>query len=54
MAQVIQKAAGFLQSFIAYPPSQNPASFSIDDIAENVKAKIQMNQQQKQSGLKKK
>lgn len=54
MAQGIQKAAGFLESFIAYPPSQNPASFSIDDIAENVKAKIQMNQQQKQSGLKKK
>jgi len=53
MAQGIQKAAGFLESFIAYPPSQKPASFSIDDISETVKAKIQMNQQQQQSGAKK-
>lgn len=54
MAQGIQRAAGFLQSFIAYPPSQKPASFSIDDIAESVKAKIQMNEQQQKSGAKKK
>ncbi|MFG4000827.1 arylsulfatase [Flavobacterium aquidurense] len=54
MAQGIQRAAGFLQSFIAYPPSQKPASFSIDDIAKSVKAKIQMNEQQQKSGAKKK
>nr|WP_198999452.1 arylsulfatase [Flavobacterium sp. ASV13] len=46
MAQGIQRAAGFLESFIAYPPSQKPASFSIDNIVENVKAKIEMNQRQ--------
>ena len=30
------KAAAFLQTFIAYPPSQEPASFSIDQIRAQV------------------
>lgn len=42
VAQGIQKGAVFLESFVAYPPSQDPASFSIDDISERVKDKIRM------------
>ncbi|MCY1419509.1 hypothetical protein D9M71_350990 [compost metagenome] len=34
------KAAKFLQTFVAYPPSQRPASFSIDQIRADVDAKI--------------
>ncbi|QRY66283.1 arylsulfatase (plasmid) [Ensifer sp. PDNC004] len=36
----VQKAAMFLETFIEYPPSQKPASFSIDQIEEGVHAKI--------------
>jgi arylsulfatase len=36
----ITKAAAFLQTFIEYPPSQIPASFSIDQIEGAVKKKI--------------
>ena len=40
--------AGFLQTFVEYPPSQPPASFSIDQIEDGVKKKIaQMQQTQK-------
>lgn len=35
-----RRAALFLQTFIEYPPSQPPASFSIDQIEEGVKKKI--------------
>ncbi|MNR19482.1 Sulfatase [compost metagenome] len=34
------KAAKFLQTFVEYPPSQRPASFSIDQIRADVDAKI--------------
>jgi hypothetical protein len=34
------KAAKFLETFVAYPPSQKAPSFSVDQIVENVKAKI--------------
>jgi len=34
------KAAEFLQSFVEYPPSQEPASFSIDQIERDVHAQI--------------
>ena len=30
----------FLQTFVEYPPSQEPASFTIDQIARDVERKI--------------
>lgn len=39
--QVTQKAAKFLQIFVDYPPSQRPASFSIDQIQSDVDKKIE-------------
>ncbi|HEY6980753.1 arylsulfatase [Reyranella sp.] len=36
-------AAMFLQTFVEYPPSQEQASFSIDQIARDVEAKIKAN-----------
>jgi arylsulfatase len=38
--QGVQTAAGFLQTFVDYPPSQRPASFSIDQIRRSVDKKI--------------
>jgi arylsulfatase len=35
-----RRSAKFLQTFVDYPPSQRPASFSIDQIREAVDAKI--------------
>ncbi len=40
VAQLTMHAAGFLESFVEYPPSQEPASFSIDQIARDVEEKI--------------
>ena len=53
VAEGIQKAAVFLESFVAYPPSQDPASFSIDAISGRVKEKIKMLQAQQQNTLRK-
>ncbi|WP_336334509.1 arylsulfatase [Pseudomonas putida] len=39
--QGTQKAARFLQTFVDYPPSQRPASFSIDQIQSAVEKKIE-------------
>ncbi|MDD0995063.1 arylsulfatase [Pseudomonas sp. TNT2022 ID1044] len=36
-----RKAAAFLQTFVDYPPSQRPASFSIDQIRADVDKKIE-------------
>ncbi|MFL8991100.1 arylsulfatase [Pseudomonas sp. QLc11A] len=41
MAAGVAKAARFLQTFIEYPPSQKPASFSVDQIRAAVDAKIE-------------
>ncbi|MGY4404014.1 arylsulfatase [Bradyrhizobium sp. USDA 3315] len=41
--QLTTHAAVFLQTFIEYPPSQEQASFSIDQIARDVEAKIKAN-----------
>jgi arylsulfatase len=41
MAAGVAKAARFLQTFVEYPPSQKPASFSIDQIRAAVDAKIE-------------
>lgn len=43
VAQGTMKAAAFLQTFIEYPPSQEPASFSIDEIERDVEQKIKEN-----------
>lgn len=43
IAQITIHAAQFLETFIEYPPSQEPASFSIDQIARNVEAAIKEN-----------
>ena len=36
-------AAEFLETFVEYPPSQEPASFTIDQIAKDVEARIKAN-----------
>jgi arylsulfatase len=41
LATGVAKAAGFLQTFIEYPPSQKPASSSIDQIRAAVDTKIE-------------
>ena len=52
-----RRAAAFLQTFVTYPPSQLPASFTIDQAVEDVKGKvkaaIQRQQQQAQAAQKK-
>jgi arylsulfatase len=35
------KASAFLETFVAYPPSQRPASFSIDQVQERVNKSIE-------------
>jgi arylsulfatase A-like enzyme len=37
----VMKAAAFLQTFVDYPPSQTPASFSIDQIRKSVDDQIE-------------
>jgi arylsulfatase len=39
-AKAVAKSAAFLQTFAEYPPSQRPASFSIDQIRRRVDKKI--------------
>lgn len=41
------KAGAFLQTFVEYPPSQEPASFSIDQIERDVHAKIKAKESEK-------
>ncbi|WP_439668838.1 Arylsulfatase A or related enzyme [Cupriavidus necator] len=41
------KAAAFLQTFVNYPPSQRPASFSIDQVREQVDKKIEESMKKK-------
>ncbi|KYH01816.1 arylsulfatase [Bradyrhizobium sp. DOA1] len=43
VAQITAHAAVFLQTFVEYPPSQEPATFSIDQVAREVDAKIKAN-----------
>lgn len=48
LMQATRKAATFLQTFVDYPPSQRPASFSIDQIRADVNKKIEEKMNQKQ------
>jgi len=41
--QITMHAAAFLETFVEYPPSQKQASFSIDQIAQDVEEKIKAN-----------
>jgi arylsulfatase A-like enzyme len=41
--QITMHAAAFLETFVEYPPSQEQASFSIDQIARDVEEKIKAN-----------
>ena len=41
--QITSQAAALLNTFVEYPPSQEQASFSIDQIARDVEAKIKEN-----------
>jgi arylsulfatase len=43
----VMKSAAFLETFVEYPPSQPPASFSVDQIMESVKKRIDEKQQQR-------
>ncbi len=43
------RSAAFLQTFVAYPPSQTPASFSVDQIRKDVDEKIK--EEQKKRGI---
>jgi arylsulfatase len=43
----VMKTAAFLETFVEYPPSQPPASFSVDQIVESVKKRIEQQQQQR-------
>ena len=40
MGWITFHAADFLESFVGYPPSQAPASFTIDQVAKDVEEKI--------------
>jgi arylsulfatase len=43
----VMKSAAFLETFVEYPPSQPPASFSIDQIMESVKKRIEQEKQKR-------
>ena len=40
LAYGVMHTSGFLETFVEYPPSQPPASFSVDQIVEDVKKRI--------------
>jgi arylsulfatase len=46
-ADAVSRAAVFLESFVEYPPSQPPASFSVDHIVEDVKKRIEQKLQKR-------
>lgn len=43
----VMKTAEFLETFVDYPPSQLPASFSIDQIEKSVEERSKAKMQQK-------
>jgi len=43
MADMTIHAAKFLETFVEYPPSQAPASFSLDQVERDVEKKIEEN-----------
>jgi len=47
VADGTRRAAEFLHSFIEYPPSQMPASFTIDQAVQQLKMQLQKEKQGK-------
>jgi arylsulfatase A-like enzyme len=47
-AEGVRRSAAFLETFIDYPPSQAPASFSIDQVVKKIKMHLQKEQVQPQ------
>jgi arylsulfatase len=47
------KAAAFLETFVTYPPSQKPASFSIDQVRRSVDERIEAAMRQRPQAQKK-
>jgi arylsulfatase A-like enzyme len=47
MAYGVMKSAAFLETFVEYPPSQPPASFSVDQVMESVKKRIEQEKQKR-------
>lgn len=45
-AEGVRRAALFLQTFIEYPPSQTPGTFSVESVADQVKKKVAQLEQQ--------
>ena len=50
MGWVTFHAADFLETFVQYPPSQEPASFTIDQVAKDVDEKIKAMAKHPQGG----
>jgi arylsulfatase len=46
-ADAVSRSAAFLETFVEYPPSQPPASFSVDYIVEDVKKRIEQKLQKR-------
>jgi arylsulfatase A-like enzyme len=44
-AEGVRRASIFLQTFVEYPPSQSPASFSVDKAVEQLKMELEKKQQ---------
>jgi hypothetical protein len=40
-AEGVRRAAAFLHTFVEYPPSQTPASFSIDQVVKDIKRALE-------------
>ena len=50
MGWITFHAADFLETFVAYPPTQEPASFTIDQVAKDVDEKIKAMVKHSQGG----
>jgi arylsulfatase len=48
--QINMRAAAFLETFVEYPPSQEQASFSIDQIARDVETRIKESAMKSRAG----
>ena len=50
MGWITFHAADFLETFVAYPPTQEPASFTIDQVAKDVDRENQGEAKRSQGG----
>ena len=49
MAYMSSKATGFLETFVDWPPSQLPASFTIDQVEAAIDARVRAKMQAEQA-----